>query len=165
MYIYFVLNHPAHFHLFKNSIKELSSKGHECKIFIRPKDMLRELLDSSGLSYEKVPDSSKNKKHHIIVSSVCGLLKKDIKLSKCILQRSPDLMIGTDWAITNVGRLFNIPSIVLNEDDTIATPENNVFYPLAKTLVLPDCCDKGLWENKRVSYSGYHELAYLHPNQ
>jgi predicted glycosyltransferase len=77
----------------------------------------------------------------------------------------PDLLIGTDWAIVHVGRLFNIPSMVFNEDDTLATPENKVFYPFARTLVLPDCCDKGMWEKKRVSYSGYHELAYLHPNR
>jgi len=73
-------------------------------------------------------------------------------------------MVGTDWSITNVGRLFNIPSIVFNEDDTKATPENKIFYPLAHNLILPDCCDVGLWGQKRISYAGYHELAYLHPN-
>jgi len=94
-----------------------------------------------------------------------GLIQKDIELSRYIRKRKPDLLIGTDWAITNVGRIFGIPSLVFNEDDTKATPENKIFYPLAKALLLPDCCDKGLWKNKRFSYAGYHELAYLHPNR
>ena len=164
MYIYFVLNHPAHHHLFKNSIKELSLHGHTCEIFIRPKDVLKDLLDYDQIKYNVLPDIKKNKKK-IIVSSILGLLKKHIGLSKFILKNKPDLMVGTDWAITTLGRLFKIPSLVFNEDDTLATPENKVFYPFAKTLLLPDCCDKGMWENKRISYSGYHELAYLHPNQ
>lgn len=164
MYYYFVLNHPAHYHLFKNTIRELMSKGHECEIFIRPKDILKELLDNDVFEYIILPEF-KRKNNSILFSSSLGLLLKDFQLAKYILKRKPDLMIGTDWAITNVGKLFNIPSLVFNEDDTNATAENKLFYPLATHLVLPDCCDKGLWENKRISYAGYHELAYLHPKK
>ncbi len=164
MYYYFVLNHPAHYHLFKFTIQKLKKNGHDCEIFIRPKDVLRKLLDKDGINYIALSDSTRNKKS-ILFNSVWGLLKKDIELAKYIRKRKPDLMIGTDWAITNLGRIFNIPSLVFNEDDTIATPENKIFYPLAKNLILPDCCDKGLWEKKRISYAGYHELAYLHPKR
>lgn len=164
MYLFFVLNHPAHYHLFKHTINELISDGHECEIFIRPKDVLEKLLDDDGIVYHKLSNSTRNK-NWILWSSVWGLIKKDIELSSYIRKRKPDLLIGTDWAITNVGRIFGIPSVVLNEDDTKATPENRIFYPMAKTLMLPDCCDKGLWGKKRISYAGYHELAYLHPKR
>ena len=164
MYYYFVLNHPAHYHLFKNTINALNRLGHQCEILIRPKDILKNLLDNDNISYKLLSESKKNKKL-ILFSSIWGLLKKDIEIAKFIIKRKPDLMIGTDWAITNLGRIFGIPSLVFNEDDTIATPENKIFYPLATNLVLPDCCDKGLWEKKRISYAGYHELAYLHPNR
>ncbi len=164
MYIYFVLNHPAHYHLFKFTIKELFRRGHNCEIFIRPKDVLKQLVDIDNVEYHILPEVSRDY-YSIRNSAVLGLIKKDIELSKHIIKRKPDLMIGSDWAITNVGRLFNIPSLVFIEDDTIATPENKIFYPLAKNLVLPDCCDVGMWQKKRVSYAGYHELAYLHPNR
>lgn len=164
MYYYFILNHPAHYHLFKFTIQNLRKNGHECEIFIRPKDVLRTLLDKNNIAYNELPESARNGRS-ILFSSIWGLIKKDIELGKYIKQRKPDLMIGTDWSITNLGRLFNIPSLVFNEDDTIATPENKIFYPLAKNLLLPDCCDKGLWEKKRISYAGYHELAYLHPKR
>jgi len=164
MYYYFVLNHPAHFHLFKNTIKELIFKGHECEIFIRQKDVLSKLLDNEAFHYTLLPDITR-KYNSILFSSALGLIRKDFQLTKSILNRKPDLLLGTDWAITNVGKLFNIPSLVFNEDDTNATPENKLFYPLATNLILPDCCDKGFWMNKRVSYAGYHELAYLHPKR
>ena len=162
MYYYFVLNHPAHYHLFKYTINDLKHLGHQCDIFIRPKDVLKKLLDRDEVIYIPLSDLERNKRG-ILFSSILGLIKKDFELAKYITKRKPDLMIGTDWAITNLGRIFNIPSLVFNEDDTIATPENKIFYPLAKNLVLPDCCDKELWKKKRISYAGYHELAYLNP--
>jgi uncharacterized protein len=164
MKYFFLLNHPAHFHLFKNVIRILRAKGHLCFIYIRPKDVLENLLKEEGFDYEILALPSKKRKF-IIGSSITGLLKKEFKLSKYVLKHKPDLLIGTDWAIVHVGRLLNIPSLVFNEDDTIATPENKIFYPFAKTLIIPECCDKGMWGNKRVSYNGYHELAYLHPNR
>jgi len=164
MKYFFLLNHPAHFHLFKNVIKILRAKGHLCFIYIRPKDVLENLLREEGYDYTILTKPSKKRKF-IIGSSITGLLKKEYKLSKYVFKHKPDLLIGTDWAIVHVGRLFNIPSLVFNEDDTLATPENKFFYPFAKTLVLPECCDYGMWGKKRVSYNGYHELAYLHPKR
>ncbi|MBM3150000.1 MAG: DUF354 domain-containing protein, partial [Chloroflexi bacterium] len=164
MYIFFVLNHPAHYHLFKNSIRELSKKNHQCEIFIRPKDVLKSLLDEDLVDYNILSERKQNRRK-IFLSSILGLIKKDFQLAKYVQNKKPDIMIGTDWAITNIGKIFNVPSIVLNEDDTEATPENKIFYPLATTLLLPDCCDKGMWNKKKISYAGYHELAYLHPNR
>jgi predicted glycosyltransferase len=163
MKYFFILNHPAHFHLFKNAIRILRTKGHLCFIYIRPKDVLENLLHEEGFDY-KILTLLPRKRRFIIGSSITGLLKKEYKLSKYVLKHKPHLLIGTDWAIVHVGRLFNVPSLVFNEDDTLATPENKFFYPFAKTLIIPECCDKGMWGKKRVSYNGYHELAYLHPN-
>lgn len=167
MTIFFVLNHPAHFHLFKNLINLLKKNDHTCTIYIKPKDILEELLIESRLDYEIFYESnfSPISKFGFVFSKFYNLFIKDIRLSKKIIQNHPDLLIGTDWAITNVGKIFKIPSLVFNEDDTMGTPENKIFYPLASCLILPDSCDRGMWLNKRVSYAGYHELAYLHPNR
>lgn len=161
MYYIFVLNHPAHYHLFKNVIADLKLRNHECDILIRPKDVLVNLLQNDNVFYHKFNFESRGRKG-IIISSLLGLVKKNIELRNFIKKKKPDLLIGTDWAITTIGKIFGIPSVVFNEDDTVATPENKLFYRLADTLVLPDCCDTGLWGQKRVSYAGYHELAYLH---
>jgi predicted glycosyltransferase len=133
---------------------------------IKSKDILAELLDKEGWEYINVQKKEKKaiSKIGIIFKSVLGLLIRDLFLFKICLRYKPSLMIGTEWAIVHIGNLLNIQTIIVNEDDTIATPENKYFYPLADTILLPDCCDVNLWMEKKVNYKGYHELAYLHPN-
>jgi uncharacterized protein len=163
-YIFF-LSHPAHFHLFRNSINNIK-QNHDVKILIKSKDVLAELIEKEGWEYYNAQKKEKKAegKLQIILKSIIGLLIRDINLLKFCLRFKPDLMIGTEWAIVHIGKLLRIPSVIVNEDDTFATPENKLFYPFARTLLLPDCCDADLWENKKVGYSSYHELAYLHPN-
>ena len=161
----FFLSHPAHFHLFKHVIKKLQKK-HEIKIVIKSKDVLSSLVENEGFDYINAQKKEKkaNGRYQILIKSIWGLLVRDFNLFKIAIRFKPNLMIGTEWAIVHVGKLLNIPSLIVNEDDTLATPENKYFYPLATTLLLPDCCDQKLWGKKKISYSGYHELAYLHPN-
>ena len=161
----FFLSHPAHFHLFRRTINILR-KNHEVKILIKSKDILSELIAREGWSYVNAQSKEKKAKGklQIIIKSVFGLIVRDFNLAKIAAIFKPDLMIGTEWALVHVGKLLKIPSLIVNEDDTFATPENKYFYPLATHLLLPNCCDSGLWEKKKISYCGYHELAYLHPN-
>ena len=59
MRVLFQLGHPAHFHLFKNTIAELQRDGHATYILIRKKDILEDLLEASGLSYTNILPSGK----------------------------------------------------------------------------------------------------------
>ena len=54
MKLLFYMGHPAHFHLYKETIKSLQFKGVECFVLIKSKDVLEDLLQSSGLSYINV---------------------------------------------------------------------------------------------------------------
>ena len=78
----------------------------------------------------------------------------------------PDIMIGTDVAITHVGKFFKIPSLVFNEDDFNI---NKLFchfsYPFASNIISPEVCNVSKSIYKKVSYKGYQKLAYLHPNR
>lgn len=163
----FFLAHPAHFHLLKHTILSFNVKKIEVVVVIKSKDILEELLKSNGIPYVNIYKYEKKGRHRLLVffQSIIGLIIRDFKLARIVLKEKPSYLVGTDWSIIHVGFLFGIPSIVLNEDDTNATPENKYFYPLAKTLLIPSCCDPGMWERKRISYNSYHELAYLHPRQ
>ena len=165
MTILFFLVHPAHFHLFRNVIKDLKNKKHELMILIKTKDILHYLLKNEGWKHINISkeEETRQNKLHIALSAPMGFLKRQTQLAKIVMKKKPDLMVGTEWSITTVGRLFNIPSVIFNEDDTRATPENYIFYPFANTIVMPTCCDIGKWENKKITYQGYHEIAYLHP--
>lgn len=158
----FHLGHPAHFHLFKNTILNLKAKGHNVDILIKKKDILEELLISSGLEYRNIlPDGRKDSKLGIAI----GQLKQDIKMLQYCLSKRPNLLIGTSVAISHVGKLLGIPSINVNEDDAEVVPlYAKLAYPWADHIVSPKVCSVGKWKNKKIEYEGYHELAYLHPD-
>ena len=162
MKVLFHLGHPAHFHLFKNVIKQLNSKGHENIIVIKKKDILEDLLIQEGLDYINIlPDGRKNSKAGIAL----GLLKQDVGIFKQAIKHKPDLLIGTSVPIAHVGKLLGIPTINVNEDDAGAVPlHSKLAYPFITTVLSPTTCNNLKWEKKSVKYPGYHELAYLHPN-
>lgn len=165
MKILFYLGHPAHYHLFKNVISTLKSKNHDVDVFIKKKDILEYLLKSSNLDFLNIlPEGRKDNKLGIAL----GLFKRDLAMLRLCIKRRPDILIGTSTEITHVGKLLNIPSIVVNEDDFDAVPLfSKIGYPLADNILAPVSCPTGSdgsnWERKTIHYEGFHELAYLHP--
>jgi predicted glycosyltransferase len=162
MNILFHLGHPAHFHLFKNTIKSLKFNGHSSSVLIKKKDILEDLLKESGLQYYNIlPHGRKDSKFYIAV----GLLKQSLRLLLFCLKRRPDILVGTSVSISHVGKLLRIPSINVNEDDADVVPlYAKLAYPWASHIIAPKVCRMGKWVNKTIPYDGYHELAYLHPN-
>ena len=158
----FLLGHPAHFHLYKNSILSLKSKGHEVFILNKKKDVLDDLLQRSGFAYHNIlPEGRTDSKAGIIYS----LIKRDLRLLKFCLSNHCDLLIGSAVEITHIGKLLNIPSICVSEDDFDVVPQfSKLAYPFATAIFAPAVCKTGKWIGKTVSYEGYHELAYLHPD-
>ena len=166
MKILFYLGHPAHYHLFKNVICKLNKIGHSLIILIKKKDILEDLLKSSGLSYENILPRGRKDNHFGIA---WGLIKRDWSILFHCLKQRPDILIGTSTEITHVGKLLKIPSIIVNEDDYDAVPLfSKMGYPWASTILAPKSCPTGhldnYWEKKTIHYEGFHELSYLHPN-
>lgn len=161
MKILFYLHHPAHFHLFRHTIRKLKSNGHEILIVATKKDVLEDLLKSEGWEYENfLPHGRKDNKFSIAF----GLLKQDLRLFRKCLRDKPDLLIGTSTEICHIGYLLRIPNIFVNEDDADIIPlVKKLAHPFAGYLLSPDVCDTGS-PHKTITYRGYHELAYLHPN-
>jgi len=157
----FMLGHPAHFHLLKNSILNLKKAGNETFILIKQKDVLETLLDESNLDYSNI--LTKERKDNVFSLFISSFLK-GIKIFTYSFKNKPDILIGTSSEITHVGRLLGIPSIVLNEDDSAAVPLfTYLSYPFANEIMTPKSCDNARWNAKSIKYSGYHELAYLTP--
>lgn len=157
----FYLGHPAHYHLFKNSIKQLTCKDNIIWIIIKSKDVLKNLLDSDGLKYlDILPEGKTNSRVGLIYS----ILKRDARLFKFCFKNKPDIMLGTSSEITHIGKVLNIPSLVFEEDDYDVISEfSKITYPFASSILAPHCCNVGKWEAKTIFYNSYHEIAYLHP--
>ena len=157
------LGHPGQFHLFKYCLRNLKAKNHHFEILIKKKDVLEDLLKNEDWKYTNILPTGRGDTQFAMA---WGLVVRGIKMFKIARGRRPNLMAGTSTEITYVGKLLGIPSLVVNEDDAEAVPLfSNLSYPLADAILAPFSCNVGKWSHKKISYQGYHELAYLHPNR
>lgn len=161
------LNHPAHYHLFKNTVAILKQRGNELVYVISNKDILERLMKSEKVEYVKLNEQIKRKKNifSVFLSSGIDLLRKDYLLYRFVKRYKPSIMIGTDIAITHIGRLLNISSFFFNEDDfEINRLACQFSYPFVTKIVSPDVCSVGKYTAKKIAYKGYQKIAYLHPD-
>ena len=162
MTILVYLGHPAHFHLFKESIKSLQAKSHKIVIVIKSKDVLEKLLIDSKLSYINITEDGVKKGG---INLYLGFFNRLRALAKIIRANKPNVLAGSAAELAVLGKLFRIPSYIFFEDDFEAVKKfAKIAGPLATKLVCPECCSAWKWNDKKVSYKSYHELAYLHPN-
>jgi predicted glycosyltransferase len=153
------LGHPAHFHLFKETIKNLQAKAVKVVIVIKSKDVLEKLLIDSKLPYLNISDAN-NKG-----SAYKNFAKRLYNLAKIIRTEKPKLLAGSAAELAVLGKIYRIPSYIFFEDDFEAVKKfAKIAGPLATKLICPDCCSAWKWNDKKLGYKSYHELAYLHPN-
>lgn len=163
MRIAFHLAHPAHFHLFRNVVGNLREK-HDILITYNAKDVLENLVNDSSLK-----DISRKIKTNDSVEGKVGLtvqfIRKNIGVFKAYRMFKPDLVLGTSIIISLTGRLLGFDNIIVNEDDfDIVQKTANLGYPHATWILCPSVCRTGKFSEKCLTYEGYHELAYLHPD-
>lgn len=164
MRVLFDLLHPAHVHVFRHLARELESRGHEFRIALREKDVARELLDGFGFQYRVL---SKKKTG---VGLAAEFLLRGARLWHVVSEFQPHFLVGIMGpSIAPVGRLQRLvkrdgPRVAVFYDTEIATFTNSFVYPLSDYVCTPDCY-QGRVRGNHVTYPGYHELAYLHPDR
>lgn len=162
MKILFHLGHPAHFHLFKNVISRLKRADYQTHVLIKEKDVLKSLLNHSGIAYQNILPEGKSEGK---VGMIKDLFNRGRRLISYCKEQKPDLLIGTSADISYVGKYLNIPAVNVQEDDASVVPLHAwIAYPWATDILSPVSCDNGRWQKKTTTYQGYHELAYLHPD-
>ena len=160
MRILFDLLHPAHFHLFKNVMVQLRKEGHEIEIIARQKDCLPDLLEGSGFEFEMIP----RKKGGLFTFGL-ETVKATAMAVSLARRKGVDIMAGTSISIGPAARLTGAKAIIFEEDDASVVPVfAKLGYPFAHYVVTPECLAYEKHGRKHVTYAGYHELAYLHPD-
>ena len=155
------LGHPAHYHMFKNTVRQLEHEGIEVDYVIKRKDIVEELVIRSKHRYYVIRDHERKAKGKIGLAT--ALIAMEIKMIAYILKRRPKLVIGTYAPIFS--HLTGVPFIVCCEDDTSVVPRfAKTSYPYATAILAPIYCDGGRWNDKMTKYAGFQKLAYLHPN-
>lgn len=151
------IGHPAHVHLFKNFAKEMIDKSHEVLFTCRDKEFEVTLLKQEGFQFK-----SFGKKYKSLLGKVWGMLKFDWKEFNVARKFKPDLFLshGSPYA-AHVAWLLRKPCIAM--EDTGNKEQMRLYVPFTDAILTPDSisCSVG---KKQIRYSGYHELAYLHPN-
>jgi len=159
----FYLGHPAHFHLFKNTM--LSLPANEYVVVIKSKDVLEKLLTEHGINYinvDKVSAAKKEKSKFDIGMAFAGRMWK---LASIIRKNKIKILAGSAAELGVLGKILGIPSCIFFEDDfEKVAPFAKIAGPTATYLICPDCCSAWKWNAKKTGYNSYHELAYLHPD-
>jgi len=139
----------------------LSDLGHEVEIIGRQKDCLPELLERSGFSYHLIP----RRRTNLLVLGWESL--KAAALAGSLARRKHiDFMMGVSISIGPAARLTGATSLLFEDDDAKVVPVfAKLGYPIAHYVVTPRCLAFEDHGRKHLTYPGYHELAYLHPNR
>ena len=150
------IGHPAHVHLFKNFAFIMIGKGHEVLFTCREKEFEIDLLKHYGFNFK-----SFGKKYKSPFAKIIGLVEFDIKEFLTGLKFKPDVILshGSIYA-AHASFLLRKPHISL--EDTFNFEQIRLYKPFTKVILTGDYEHPNLG-TKEIKYSGYHELAYLHP--
>jgi len=161
MKLLFDIGHPAHVHLFRNLIKKVLRNGGSVLAATREKDVTTDLCQ-----FYDIPQSIISKVYSgNPLSGFNEFLTRTIRLYLLARTFRPDALLGTSTSIGIVGHLINRPSFIFEEDDAeVIPPIANYVYPTCTYVVTPDCLRHENYGEKHLTYKGYHELAYLHPD-
>lgn len=150
--------HPAHVHFFRNFAGEMQARGHEVRFTARRKDGTTLLLEQYGLPYELLSRQRRG------LGLAVELATRTARLARVARRFRPDAMTGIMGpSIALAGRALRIPAVVFY-DTEFAWQTNWFVYPLAHSVCTPDCY-QGRVRGRHLTYPGYHELAYLHPDR
>ncbi len=150
--------HPAHVNFFYNFITIMKKKGHKVIVTAREKDVALELLDHYKIPYNQI---STLKKGFLNLGS--ELLSRTWKLAHIVKEEKPDVLLGVMGpSISLVGKRYGIPTLVFYNNET-AKLTNWYVYRLATRFITSSSYEDKVPSKKHVTYSGYHELAYLNP--
>jgi predicted glycosyltransferase len=151
------IGHPGHVHLFKNFAKAMQEKGHQFLFTCRQKEFEIELLKAEGFYFK-----SFGKKFNTTIGKVFGLLKFGLMEFFNGLLFKPDLLMshGSPYA-AQASAFLRKPHISL--EDTGNMEQVNLYLPFTDCVLTSNAFHEELGE-KQIRYAGYHELAYLHPN-
>ncbi len=154
--------HPAHVHFFKNAIRSWLAEGHTVLVTGRNKDCASALTGALG-RHERLSFEILSKKSSFSLFLGFEFLLRVMRLSRLIHAERPELLIGImGVTIAPLGKLWGIKTIVFY-DTEVASFTNRIAFRLATRVCVPECFQTQVGANA-IRYSGYHELAYLHPS-
>lgn len=151
--------HPAHVHVLRNLYFELIDRGHKVIVTVKHIPSAIDLLQKY-----KIPHIHIGKKKDSLIGKALFQLYYNIALWKIVIKEKIDIGFCSSMTISHISRVSRMKSIILDDDDDDVEPLFVKYaHPYADTILSPQ--DTKRASSKTIFYSGYHELAYLHPNR
>jgi len=155
------IGHPGHVHLFNTVFKKLKQKGHVVLVAVKDIPIAKSLLQTYGMKYIEIG----NKKDSLLAKGF-SQLSYNWKFLNIVRKNRIDLGIGTSISLAHVSKITKMKSIIFDDDNDEVQPLFTKFaHPFADYLLSPDVLKNKRNKKDTIYYSGYHELAYLHPNR
>ena len=151
--------HPAHVHLTRNTFFELIKKGHYVFVTVKDIPSAKQLLDLYGIPYIYLGGKSDS-----LFGKALLQLKYNYILWKIVKRNKIEIAFGSSLTIAQLSKITKVKSIILDDDDDEVEPLFVKYaHPVANYILSPACTIRKT--KKMIGYSGYHELAYLHPKR
>lgn len=152
------IGHPAHVHFFKHAIWKWERQEHRVLVTARDKDIALYLLDAYGIPYIRTARA-----RGTLWGLLWELLERDVGMLNLVRRQHPDVLTGIGGTIVaHAGALTGTPSVIFSDTEH-ARLANAITFPFATAICTPSCYEAAVGP-KQVTYSGYQELAYLHPD-
>ena len=133
-------------------------------VIARNKDVLTQLLHNDGVEFMNTTHRTDRESN--LFSLFINFILQYRKVKKYVKDFQPDLMLGTSFTLPWISRKLNIPFLNFVEDDAKVIPlYAKLSFPFSTYIVTPHVCQLGKMKKKKVGYNGYHELAFLRPEQ
>lgn len=154
----FDIGHPAHIHLLRNFALKMNKTGHQILFTSRNKPLNIKLLNEFSLPFVSIGDVKTG-----FWQKIKGLFYFNKELYKVARRFKPDVFLshGSIYA-AHVSSLLGKPHISF--EDTGNKEQVMLYKPFTDAILVSDSFTRN-YGAKTVVYPGYHELAYLHPNQ
>jgi predicted glycosyltransferase len=149
------IGHPAHVHYFRNLAKNLIAKGWDVLFTTRDKEVTLALLDHYGFQYVNFGTPFRGR-----VGKVWGLFWFSLRLFITALRFKPDYFLNATMYSAIVAWLLGKPHFSL--EDTFNMEQVRLYLPFT-TAVFTGTYPHTRLGAKEIHFSGYQELAYLHP--
>jgi predicted glycosyltransferase len=152
------IGHPAHVHLFKNMAHEMIKHGHEFFFTVREGENHAQLLEENGFNYTII-----GRKHKGHLWKLLGIFGFSYEIFKTARKFKPDLFLSHGSMYAGYAALFTGKKHIALEDT--GNMEQLFFSkPVSDVILSPASLQVDLGR-KHIRYSGFHELAYLHPGR
>ncbi|MBN1159470.1 MAG: DUF354 domain-containing protein [Bacteroidales bacterium] len=153
------INHPSHSHVFNHLFSELEDSGYKLFITSKNKEYTHRLLKEYKITFINTGNPQ-----NLLISKILKGLLCIFKIGWLIFYYNIDVVLSMESPYAVIAAWICGRSSITIADTETAGLIHRITGPLSTVMIVPECFQKKISQNQ-VSFKGYKELAYLHPDR